>query len=212
MSLDEPHARVAGKETSSMSPYDLLALRHPDYAKAQERHLRALEQQRGAEEYARALERELAAAEEAVGDALVDGTRPSTRKTEQLRADLEKDKTELAAIQSTVERVGEALDRMPIERRDEWLRHAHRDFQAARADFEEVLAGLVDASGRIEQEAQLLNFLTGQTNAVRVPRTLRIHVSGVEGLVGEAPTANALDALHDYLFAIEIDTLVRARP
>jgi excisionase family DNA binding protein len=57
-------------------PYDLLALRHPDSAKAQERHLRALEQQRAAEERVQALE--LAAAEEddrlTLGNALVDQT------------------------------------------------------------------------------------------------------------------------------------------
>jgi hypothetical protein len=74
-----------------MSPYDLLALRHPDSAKARERHLSALEQQRAAEERVRALERDLAAAEEderlTLGNALVDQTKPPTRKADRAHPD-----------------------------------------------------------------------------------------------------------------------------
>lgn len=188
-----------------MSPYELLALRHPDYAKAQERHLRALEQQRVAAERVQALERDLAAAEE-------EDDQPPAGQVERVRIKLDKAKAEGKAFESTVARTGRAVDRLPAEHRGDWLRQAHRDFQEARAECEQFLGRFIEARTRLEQEAQLLNFLVGQTNSVRVPHTLRVHVGGVEGLMVEAPTRDVLEALHHAVLDIEVDALLRARP
>jgi hypothetical protein len=79
-----------------MNPTELLAQRHRDYAKAQDRHTRALGRRGAAEERVQALERELADAEDedrrTLGDALVDETKPPARKTERARTALEKER------------------------------------------------------------------------------------------------------------------------
>ena len=85
-----------------MNPYELLAQRHREYAKAQDRHARAVAKQAAAQERVQALERELADAEDAdrrtLGEALVDGKKPPVRKTEQARANLEQAKLEAEAL------------------------------------------------------------------------------------------------------------------
>jgi hypothetical protein len=117
-----------------VNPTDLLAQR--DYGKALDRHLRALEQWRIAQERVKVLERELADAEDedrlALGEALVDKTKPPAPKADRALAALQKAKGELEALQYAAGRAGQVLDRMPLERRDEWLRQARDDFQQVR--------------------------------------------------------------------------------
>jgi hypothetical protein len=127
--------------------------RHRDYAKAEERHLRCLEARAEVERRVHELDRELTDAEDEdrrlLGDALVDGTKPPTRKTERARTAFEKAKAELEAIQYAAERAGKTLDRMPIERKRDWLHQANRDFEAARSDYEQLLGRLVEARERL---------------------------------------------------------------
>jgi arginine deiminase len=79
-----------------MNPTELLAQRHRDYRKAQDRHARALERLHAAGEHVQRLEHELTEAEDedrqALGDALVDGTKPPAGKAEKARSALTKAK------------------------------------------------------------------------------------------------------------------------
>jgi hypothetical protein len=197
-----------------VTPQELLARRHRDYAKAEERHSRALEARARVEQRVHELERELTDAEDedrrVLGDALVDGTKPPTRKTERARSIFEKAKAELEAVQYAAERAGQTLDRMPVEHKRDWLREANRDFEAARSDYEQLLARLIEARERLAQEAQLLSFLIdGQASSVRMGHTVCVHVGGVEGLFYEVPTVDVLEALRDELTTLEIDALLR---
>ena len=199
-----------------MTTTELLAKRHREYAKALERHERAMEQWRAEGERVQALERELADAEDedrvALGEALIDGTKPPSRKAERARAALAKAKAELEALHYAVQRAGQAIDRRPGENRRAWLRQAEHDFQRARADYEQLLAHLIEARDHLEQEALVLSFLIdGQTSSVRMAHALRVSVSGVDGLVQEVPTADVLEALRDELVQLEGDALIRAR-
>jgi hypothetical protein len=139
-----------------MNPQDLLAQRQRGYAEALERHGRALERARAAEECVQALERDLADAEDedrrTLGDALVDGRKPPAGKGERVRSALEKAKAELVALQYAVERAGQALDGMPHEHKREWVREAQRDFEAARADYEQLLGLFAEARERLAEE------------------------------------------------------------
>jgi hypothetical protein len=100
-----------------VNPYELLAQRHREYAKAQDRHARALEKQAAAQERLQALERELADAEDAdrrtLGEALVDGKKPPAGKTEQARANLAQAKQEAEALAYACERAGQELTNIP---------------------------------------------------------------------------------------------------
>jgi hypothetical protein len=91
-----------------MNPTELLAERHRDYGKALDRHLRALEEWRVAQERVQTLEHELADAEDAdrlaLGEALVDGAKPPAGKADRARAAVEKAKSELEALQYAAER------------------------------------------------------------------------------------------------------------
>jgi hypothetical protein len=197
-----------------VNPYELLAQRHREYAKAQDRHVRALARQADAQERVQALERELADAEDAdrrtLGEALVDGKKPPARKTEQARAELEQARTEAEALAYACERAGQELDGMPAARRGEWLPEANRDFQAARGDYEKRLAGLIEAYGRMEQEAALVGTLAGGP-AISMAPILQVRVAGVEGLVREVPVADVLYALRSQMFDLEAKVLMGAR-
>jgi hypothetical protein len=194
------------------TPQQLLAQRQRDYAKAQDRHVRAMEQRSAAEERVQALERELADAEDedrrSLGDALVGGTKPPVRKTDRARTVLEKAKSELAALQYAAERAGQTLDRIPLERKGDWLPVARRDFERARADYEQRLGLLVEARERLAEEAAFLSFLIdGQTASVQMANTLRVRVGDVEGLAHEVPVRGVLEALRDEMFSLEFDAL-----
>jgi hypothetical protein len=196
-----------------MNPTELLAERQRDYGKALDRHLRALEQWRIAQERVQGLERELAEAEGvdrlALGEALVDGAKPPARKADRARTAVQKAKSELEALQYAAERAGEVLDRMPVERRSEWLRQARDDFQEARTKYEEALARFVQLREQLAQEAALLSFLIdGQETAVRMAHTVRVLVGGVDGLAKEVPTQDVLEALRDEVVQLEASMLI----
>jgi hypothetical protein len=194
------------------NPQELLARRQRDYAKALDRHARAIEKQRAVEERVQALERELADAEDedrrALGDALVDGTKPPARKAERARTALEKAKAEAVALQYAAERAGQTLDRMPVERKHDWLRRAQRDFEAARGDYEQRLSLLAEARERLAEEAAVVSFLIdGHTSSVRMAHTVRVHARGVEGLAHDVSVTDVLEALRDELADLELDAL-----
>ena len=107
------------------------------------------------------------------------------------------------------ERAAQALDRMPQERRGDWLPKAQRDFQTARANYEQELDHLIAARQRLAQEAALLSFLSG--GQIRMPPRLRVSVRGVEGLSSEVVVDDALMALRDELAVLEFDALRGAR-
>jgi hypothetical protein len=197
-----------------VTPHELLARRHRDYKKAEDRHLHALEACAQAEQRMHELERELAAAEDedrrVLGDALVDGTKRPARKTERVRTALENAKAELEALQYAAERAGQTLDRMPAEHKRDWLRQASRDFQAARAQYERVLVRLAETRERLAEEAELVSFLIDGQASVRMGHTVRVHASGVEGLVHEVAPADVLAALRDELATLEINALLGA--
>ena len=166
-----------------------------------------------AEERLQTLERELAEAEDedriALGDSLVDGRKPPASEAEKLRAALEKARAEQEALMYACERAGHELDRMPQERRTDWLPKAQRDFQAARAVYEQLLAQLTEARERLAEEAELVSFLIdGQAAAVRMAPRLRVHARGVEGLSSEVVVEDVLVALRDELSVLELDALL----
>jgi hypothetical protein len=196
-----------------MNPTELLAQRQRDYAKAQDRHARALEHLHAAGERVQALERELAEAEDAdriaLGDSLVDGRKPPASEAEKVQAALAKAQADYEALMYACERAASELDRMPQERRCDWLPRAQRDFQSARANYEQELDHLIAARQRLAQEAELLSFVAG--GQIRMPPRLRVSVSGVEGLSSEVVVDDALMALRDELAGLEFDALRGAR-
>lgn len=198
-----------------MNPYELLAQRHREYAKARDRHTRAIAKQAASQERVQALERELADAEDAdrrtLGEALVDGKKPPAGKTEQARANLEQAKQEAEALAYACERAGQEFTDMPAARRGDWLPQAKHDFQAARGDYEKRLAGLIEAHERLAQEAALVDFLAPGSHIV-MAAVLQVRVGGVEGLVREVPVADVLAALREQMFDLEANVLLRAKP
>jgi hypothetical protein len=107
------------------------------------------------------------------------------------------------------ERAASELDRMPQERRSDWLPKARADFQIARANYEQELDHLIAARQRLAQETELLSFLGG--GQIRMPSRLRVSVSDVEGLSSEVVVDDALMALRDELAELEFDALRGAR-
>jgi hypothetical protein len=198
-----------------LNPQDLLAQRQPDYAKACDRHNRAVQARAQAEQRMQELDRKLADAEDAdrlsLGDALVDGKKPPARKTERVRTALAKAKEELAAVQYAIERTGMELDRMPAEHRHEWLRSAQHDFEVTRAGYEQQLAELVEGHERLAEEAALVNFLAGPESAIRLAAIVRVPVGDIEGLAHEVGVKDVLEALRYQLYDLEADVLRGAR-
>jgi hypothetical protein len=197
-----------------MNPYELLAQRHREYAKAQDRHVRALAKQAAAQERVQALGRELADAEDAdrrtLGDALVGGKKPPALKTGQARASLQQAKAEAEALAYACERAGQELDGMPAARRGDWLPQAKRDFEAARADYERRLALLIETHEGLAQEATLVDFLAAGSSISMAP-ILHVRVGGVEGLVHDVPVTDVLAALREQMFDLEVDVLLGAK-
>jgi hypothetical protein len=135
--------------------------------------------------------------------------RGSSGKAEQARADLQQAKAEAEALTYACERAGQELDGMPAARRGDWLPQATRDFQAARGDYENRLALLIEAHDRLAQEAALVSFLAG--SSISMDPILRVRVGGVEGLVREVPVTDVLAALREQMFDLEIGVLVGAK-
>ena len=121
-----------------------------------------------------------------------------------------KAKDEFEAFQYAAERAGETLDRIPRERKSDWLRQASRDFEPVRADYEEMIGQLAEAREQLAQEAELINFLVDGPASVRMGHTVHVHTSGVEGLVHEVAPADVLVALRDELATLELDALLGA--
>jgi hypothetical protein len=198
-----------------MNVQELLGQRHRDYAKAQERHARALEKHQAAVERVQQLERELVAAEDedrrALGEALVDGTKPPARKSKRAATALEKAKAEALALAYAAERAGQTLDHLPLEHKSKWLPEAQRDFEVARADYEQQLGLLAQARERLTEEAAVINFLIDGQASVRMAHTVRVHAGGVEGLAHDVRVEDVIDALRDELADLELASLRGAR-
>lgn len=143
------------------------------------------------------LEQGLADAEDqdrqALGEALVDRTKPPASKAEKARSDLTEAKAEVDALQYAAERAAQVLDAMPAERRGDWLPKARTGFLAARERYEELLNLLAEAREQLQAEAGLLSFLSG--SAIHMTPQVRVHTSGVEGLHSDVAFNDVLDAL-----------------
>lgn len=146
----------------SLNPTDLLAERHKSYRQAQERYQRAMAAREAAQERVAELKSQLAAAEArdrvSLGDALVDGRRPSRPEADSIRPRLDEAKREVEALAYAEERAAGALDRLPRER-DEWRRAARRSLDKARTAYRDVIAELIHARDQLSDEATLLSYL-----------------------------------------------------
>jgi hypothetical protein len=197
------------------TPTDLLAQRHRDYAKAVEWHQQAIAELHAAQERVQTLDRELADAEDAdrqaLGDALIDKTKPPARKADRARTRLTKAKTELEALQYAAERAGQTLDHMPAERRSDWLGQARTDFEHAGAAYVQALDRLVELREPLAEQAAVIGFLVDGHASIHMAHNLRVLVAGVEGLTKEVPTTDVLDALRDEINELEFKALTKIR-
>jgi hypothetical protein len=116
----------------------------------------------------------------------------------------------LAALAYAAERASQTLGSMPVERKSDWLHRAWRDFEAARADYEQRLGQLAQARKRLAEEAALVSFLiSGQT--FWMGHTVRVHARGVEGLAHDVSVPAVLEALRDEPTELELAALTRGR-
>ena len=147
----------------SVNPTDLLAQRHKAYRQAQERYQRATAAREAAQQRVAELESELAAAEGrdrvALGDALVDGRRPSKPEADSVRPRLEDAKREAEALAYAEQRAAGNLDRLPREHKDDWLQAATRSLDKARAAYTAAINELARARDQLSDEATLVTFL-----------------------------------------------------
>jgi hypothetical protein len=101
----------------SQNPVDLLAARHRRYRAAQDRYRRASGAREAAQQKVAELEASLRGAEHrdrvALGDALIDQSRPPKPEAEKARTLLDDAKRELEALQYAEQRAAVALDRLP---------------------------------------------------------------------------------------------------
>jgi hypothetical protein len=147
----------------SVNPTDLLSQRHKGYRQAQERYQRATAAREAAQQRVGELKSELAAAEARdrinLGDALVDGQRPSKPEADSVRVRLEEAKREAEALGYAEERAAGALGRLPREHRNEWLRAAARSLDKARAAYTDAIEQLARARDQLSDEATLVSFI-----------------------------------------------------
>jgi hypothetical protein len=99
---------------------------------------------------------------------------------------------------------------MPVERKSDWLHRAWRDFEAARADYEQRLGQLAQARKRLAEEAALVSFLIGG-QTFWMGHTVRVHARGVEGLAHDVSVPAVLEALRDEPTELELAALTRGR-
>jgi hypothetical protein len=147
----------------SVNPTDLLADRHKGYRQAPGalpacRGCAGGPQQRVAE-----FESELAAAESHdrinLGDALVDGHRPSRPEADSVRPRLDEAKRDAEALAYAEERAAGALGGLPREHKEEWLRAAMRSLDKARNAYTAAIGELARAHDQLSDEAVLVSFL-----------------------------------------------------
>ena len=147
----------------SVNPTDLLAQRHKAYRQARERYQRATAAREAAQQRVSELESELTRTESrdrmALGDALVDGRRPSKPEADSVRPRLEDAKREAEALSYAEQRAAETLGRLPIERKGEWLSAARRSLGRARADYAAAIDEVVRTREQASDEAVLVSFL-----------------------------------------------------
>lgn len=147
----------------SVNPADLLAQRHKAYRQAQERYQRATGAREAAQQCVSELESELVGAESrdrmALGDALVDGRRPSKPEADSVRSRLEDTKREAEALAYAEQRAAETLGRLPVERKREWLSAATRSLNKARAAYTAAITELARTRDQLGDEALLVSFL-----------------------------------------------------
>jgi hypothetical protein len=155
----------------SVNPTDLLAERHKSYRQAQERYQRAAAAREAAQQVVAELESELAGAASrdriSLGDALVDGRRPSKPEADRVRARLDEAKREAEALAYAEERAAGALGRLPREHKDEWLRAATRALDKARAAYTDAIEELARARDQLGDEATLVSYLANDGQYVQ---------------------------------------------
>ena len=148
----------------SVNPTDLLAQRHKGYRQAQDRYRRAVTARQDAHQRVTELESELAGAEardrDALGDALVDGHRPSKPEADSVRSQLDEAKREAEALTYAEQRAAGTLDRLPrSSSKDAWLGAAMRSFEKARDAYMAAITELARARDQLSDEATLVGFL-----------------------------------------------------
>jgi hypothetical protein len=164
-----------------MNPQDLLAERHTAYRKAADRAQRATTKRSEAQATVAEREQELRMAEardrDALGDALVDGSRPPTPTAPKAEARLEAARRELDALTEAEQRALSTLTRLPGENRRAWLREAQASARSAQASYHAAIRELAAARQRLGDEAQLAEYIdTGEhrqpiSGAVQFPPT-----------------------------------------
>jgi predicted nucleic acid-binding Zn-ribbon protein len=178
----------------SRTPHDLLVARHKPYRQAFERVQRAVEARQCAQERVQELERKLAEG----GD------------FDKLRPAVDEAKQQAEAAAHRVERVGREFDRMPAERRSEWLQQAQRDFQTARQAYEEQLGRIPEARQQLADEAALLASITGGQTA-QMASKLHVRHDEIAGLSAEVRVEDVFAALRDELVNLEMSVLLGGR-
>lgn len=165
----------------SVNPTDILSRRHRSYRQAQERYQRAVTARQDAQQRVAELESELAAAEArdrvALGDALVDGRRPSKAEADSVRPRLEDAKREAEALTYAEQRAAGTLDRLPREHKGDWLRQASRDLAKARDAYTAAIGELSRARDQLSDEAALVSFLASEGHYTE-PLTGALHRPG----------------------------------
>ena len=164
----------------SVAPTDLLAERPKVYRQAQDRYRRATFAREAAQQRVSELERKLSGAEGrgrvALGDALVDQRRPPKPEADTARQLLEEAKREAEALAYAEQRAASALDRLPKQHREEWLRRASSDLGKARDAHRAAVVELARARDQLADEATLLT--ASSSTAGRPSRSARPSSSG----------------------------------
>ena len=165
----------------SQNPTDLLSERFKIYRQAQDRFRRATAAREAATVKVEELEAALRSAEHqdrvALGDALVDQSRPPQPEAAKARATLEEAKRELEALQYAEQRAGAALDRLPKENKAEWLQRASRTLGEARDAYKAAIVELARARDQLADEATLVSFLEYGVQTQPISAALRQRLS-----------------------------------
>jgi hypothetical protein len=190
----------------SVNPTDLLAQRHKGYRQAQGRYQRATAAREAAQQRVAELESELSVAEGrdrvALGDALVDGRRPSKPEADSVRPRLDEAKREAEALAFAEERAAGALGRLPREHKNEWLRAAARSLDKARAAYTDAIAELARARDQLSDEATLVSFLENDGQYTQ-PLTGAIQRPGAHGTVEAINFSQLIELMHAEVGGIE---------
>ena len=100
---------------------------------------------------------------------------------------------------------------MPAERRSEWLQRARRDFQTARATYEQQLGLFAGARQALADEAALLASMTGG-KTTQMASKLHVRHDEIAGLGSDVRVEDVFTALRDELINLEMSALLGGWP